>query len=127
MQAKPKRKISFDGYLSKLSDKDRKALEQIRKVIHTIAPGSTEVISYNIPVFKYNGNYLVGMGANKNFCSFYAMSGSLLAKFKDDLANYEQTKSALHFTRDKPIPAALIKKLVKERIKENQAKKLRKK
>jgi uncharacterized protein YdhG (YjbR/CyaY superfamily) len=67
------------------------------------------------------------MGACKSFCSFYAMSGSLLGKFKDELKEFEQTKSAIHFTAEKPIPIPLLKKIIKARIVENELRANRKK
>jgi len=115
---------SVDGYLAALPEEVRAALEELRKIIKTATPGTTEVISYRIPVFKYQGRPLVGFGAAKKHRSFFTMSPSMIAKLARmraaELKGYEVSGATIHFTPEKPLPAALVTKLVKERIAENE-------
>ena len=114
---------SVDSYLSALPEEVRAALEKLREIIKAAAPDTTEVISYRIPVFKYQGP-LVGFGAAKNHCSFFTMSSSMIPKLARmrarELKGYDVSGATIHFTPDKPLPAALVKRLVKERIAENE-------
>src|SRR5437016_13528466 len=71
---------TVEGYLELLPEEESLALEKLRKIIKATAPGTTEVISYRIPVFKYQGSPLVGFGAAKNHCSFFTMSSSMIPK-----------------------------------------------
>ena len=102
---------SVDSYLSALPEEVRAALEKLRKIIKAAAPDTTEVISYRIPVFKYQGP-LVGFGAAKNHCSFFTMSSSMIPKLARmraaELKGYEVSGATIHFTPDKPLPAALV-------------------
>src|SRR6267378_4449601 len=115
---------SVDGYLAALPEEVRAALEELRKIIKTATPGTTEVISYRIPVCKYQGRPLVGFGAAKKHCSFFTMSSSMIPKLARmrarELKGYEVSGATIHFTPDKPLPAALVTKLVRERIAENE-------
>jgi len=108
-----------DDYLESIPEKERVTLEKLRKAIKAIAPKSTEVISYRIPIFNYHGP-LVGFAAFKNHCSFFVMSPSVMEKYKDELKAYDTAKATIHFSIDKPLPAMLVKKLVRARIKENK-------
>jgi uncharacterized protein YdhG (YjbR/CyaY superfamily) len=110
---------TIDEYLEKLPTEDRESLERLRNIIKSIVPDATEEISYQIPVFRHSGKYLVGFGASKKFCSFYVMNGSFVYEHQTELADYECTKSAIHFTSQKPLPAALVKKIVKARLEQN--------
>jgi uncharacterized protein YdhG (YjbR/CyaY superfamily) len=120
-------KGTIDEYLASLTKVDKGLLESLCKIIKTIVPDTTEEISYGIPTFRYKGKYLVGFGAAKNFCSLYAYSGSTLGDLMDDLREYECTKSAIHFTSEKPLSKLLIKKIVIARIAENEKRAKRKK
>src|SRR2546425_11756405 len=115
---------SVDDYLKLVPEDMRAALEKLREIIKAVAPGTIEVISYRIPVFKYQGQPLVGFGATKNHCSFYLMSSSIiprLARARDgELKGYDVSGATIHFTPDNPLPAALVTKLVKERLAENE-------
>ena len=87
-------------------------------------PGTAEIVSYKIPIFKYQGHPLVGFGATKNHCSFYVMSSSMIPKLAQardtKLKGFDVRGATIHFTPDKPLPAALVTKLVKERLAENE-------
>ncbi|MFL5731040.1 MAG: iron chaperone [Cytophagaceae bacterium] len=110
---------SIDEYLEPLSEKERSVLEKIRKAIRSAAPKSEELISYQIPSFKYHF-LLVGFAAFKNHCSFFPMSLSIVKKFKEELKGFDANAGTIRFTIDKPLPGGLIKKMVKERVKENE-------
>src|SRR5260370_10634892 len=114
---------SVDGYLAVLPEEVRVALEELRKIIKAEASGTTEVISYRIPIFKLHGHPLVGFGAAKNHCSFFTMSSSMIPKLARmraaELKGYEVSGATIHFTPDKPLPAALVSKLVNDRTPEH--------
>jgi uncharacterized protein YdhG (YjbR/CyaY superfamily) len=109
-----------DDYLAKVSDEDRAALEALRRTIRQAAPEATETISYGVPTFKHHGG-LVGFGAGKSHCSLYVMSTSAMDTLVKDLAGFDTSKGTVRFSPDEPLPAALVKKIVKTRIKENEA------
>jgi uncharacterized protein YdhG (YjbR/CyaY superfamily) len=109
-----------DEFLESVSDEARVTLEALRKTIREAAPEATETISYGVPTFKHHGG-LVGFGAGKSHCSFYVMSPSLMTAHEDELKGYDTSKGTIRFSPDKPLPSSLVKKLVKARIKENEA------
>jgi uncharacterized protein YdhG (YjbR/CyaY superfamily) len=115
---KPK---TIDEYIALQPVTHHEILEKMRAIIRSAAPKAEETISYMIACFKYKG-LLVGFGATKKGCSFYVMSGTLLNDHKKELKDFSGTKSAIHFDLDKKLPVALIKKLTKERLKQNIAK-----
>jgi uncharacterized protein YdhG (YjbR/CyaY superfamily) len=113
---------SIDKYLVKVPEDFRIALEKLRHVIlQTVPKGTEETVSYGIPVFKWNG-MLVGFAAYKKHCSFFSCSSTALKKVKSDIKDFPGTLSAIHFTPGKPVPAALVKKIVKIRIEETKEK-----
>ncbi len=114
--------LSVEHYLAAQPKEMRAALEQLRSTIRSVIPDAEEVISYQIPTYKLRGP-LVAYGAFAKHCSFFVMSPSLMEKFAKELSRYEVTKGTIHFAPDRPLPATLVKKLVKERIKENNARK----
>ena len=109
----------IDDYLAAVPKDARAFLEELRRTIRAVAPEAVEVISYGIPTFKYLGP-LVGFGAFKHHCSLFVLSGTFLDKHRDEVKDYETAKSAIHFRIDKPLPAALVKKLVLARVMENE-------
>lgn len=118
-----KKKIAtVDEYLAAVPEPARGTLEKVRAVIRSAAPkGATEAISYGMPVFKYNGP-LAGYAAFSGHCSFFPMSGTLLEDFQEELAGYSVSKGTIRFAPDKPLPASLVRKLVKARVAQNEAK-----
>jgi uncharacterized protein YdhG (YjbR/CyaY superfamily) len=122
MKSKPTERV--EGYLKTVPEDMRIALERLRKIIKAAAPGTTEVVSYKMPIFKYQGHPLVGFGATKNHCSFYVMSSSMIPKLAQardtKLKGVDVNSATIPFTLDKPLPAALVTKLVKERLAENE-------
>src|SRR5260370_31672024 len=111
---------NIDEYLARLSEDKRAALEKLRKTIKAAAPKAEECISYQVCAFRQNG-MLVGFGATANHCAFYLMSGSTLEAHKDDLKDYDTSKGTIRFQADAPLPAALVRKLVKARLAEKCA------
>jgi uncharacterized protein YdhG (YjbR/CyaY superfamily) len=114
--AKPK---TIDAYLSGMPGDQRAALQQLRETIHAAAPSAEECISYGIPAFRQHG-MLVGFGATRNHCAFYLMSSTIAEAFRDDLEKYDTSKGTIRFQPDKPLPAGLVRRLVKARIGENE-------
>lgn len=117
MKAAPR---DVDAYLAARPPEPRAALERLRKAIRSAAPKAKECIAYGIPAFRQDG-LLVAFGAAKRHCSFYPMSGSLIQAHQAALRGFETSKGTIRFTPDHPLPAALIRKLVKARLAENQA------
>lgn len=108
----------IDEYLAALDADQRAALERLREAIRAAAPQAKECISYQLPAFRYNG-MLVAFGATANHCAFYPMSSSTVETFKDELKAYDTSKGTIRFQPDKPLPATLVRKLVKARLAEN--------
>lgn len=109
---------SVDQYMKILPANVRTALEKLRAQIKAAAPKAEEGISYGMPAYTYKGA-LVYFAAFKNHCSFFPGSSSILAN-KEGLKDFKISKGTIQFTPDKPIPAALIKSIVKERVLENE-------
>jgi uncharacterized protein YdhG (YjbR/CyaY superfamily) len=110
---------STDAYLAKLPADQRAALEKLRKQIKAAAPKAEEGVSYGLPAFTLNGRRLVCFGATKAHCAFYPMSSETIASHEKDLDAYDTSTGTIRFQPDKPLSAALVKKLVKARIAEN--------
>jgi uncharacterized protein YdhG (YjbR/CyaY superfamily) len=111
---------SIDEYLAGVPVASRTALEKLRRTIRSIAPEALETISYEIPTFKLNGRMLVSFAAFSEHCSFFPGAGPIEAH-KKDLNSFPTSKGTIRFTPDRPLSAALVKKLVKTRIKLNDA------
>ena len=116
MPLKPK---TLDEYLAALSDDNRAALEKLRKIIRSTAPKAEECISYGLAAFRLNGKPLVAIGATVKHCALYLMSGSTVETHADDLAGYDTSKGTIRFPANQPLPAPLVKKLVRARMAEN--------
>ena len=111
---------TIDEYIAGFPADVQKILQKIRVTIHEAAPEATEKISYQMPTFYLNGN-LVHFAAFKDHIGFYPVPSGI-EKFKKELSVYKQGKGSVQFPLDKPIPYGLITKIVKFRVKENQAK-----
>lgn len=102
---------NVNEYLAGVPQPARSTLQKVRAAIRAAAPkGATEVISYGMPMFKYKGQ-LAGYAAFAKHCSLFP--GGIVGEFKDELEGYKTSKGTIQFAVDKPLPAALIKKLVK--------------
>ena len=114
---------NMDEYLAGVPEPARSTLNRIRAAIRSAVPlEATEVISYRMPTFKYKG-LLLGFAAFSNHCSLFVMSPPVMEAFKKELKDFQTSKGTIRFPVDKPLPAALVKKLVKARIAENEHKK----
>jgi len=112
---------SVDEYLAALPEAPRAALEKLRKQIKAAAPEATETISYQMPAYRLNGRFLVSFAAFKNHCSLFPASEKMLAEYGDELKPYFSGKGTIRFTTEKPLPPALVRKIMKTRIEENEA------
>jgi uncharacterized protein YdhG (YjbR/CyaY superfamily) len=106
---------SVDEYLAGVPEPARSTLNKMRAAIRSAAPPeATEIISYRMPAFKHKG-VLVWFGAFSSHCSLFP-TAAVIEEFKDDLKGFSTSKGTIHFPTDKPLPAALVKKLVKARV-----------
>jgi len=119
MQITRRKPGTIDEYLARANPDQRAALNNLRRIIRRVAPKAQECISYGIPAFRLNGHSLVFFGSWRNHCASYIGSSKTLKKFQDELRNFQTSKGTLRFSPDKPLPVALVKKLVKTRIAEN--------
>src|SRR5450432_1172607 len=117
MPAKPK---TIDEYLARVGATQRAALEKLRRDIKAAAPAAEECISYDIPGYRLGSRLLVSFGAAKNHCAFYPGAHPVEAH-RDALEAYDASKGTVRFPAKSPLPAALVRKLVKTRIAERGA------
>ncbi|HEY9164697.1 MAG TPA: DUF1801 domain-containing protein [Candidatus Kryptonia bacterium] len=116
---------TVDEYIAALDDDKRAALKKLQKIIKGVAPKAEECISYQLPAFRLDGRMLVWFGAGANHCAFYP--GGVVERYKDELKGFKTSKGTIQFQPDKPIPVALVKKIVKARIAENKSRNTRQK
>lgn len=109
----------IDEYLAGVDEPQRSALEKLRRTIRAAVPEAEECLSYGVAAFRL-GRPLVGFGATGTDCVFYLMSGSTVSEHAEDLAGYATSKGSIRFAPGKPLPAALVRKLVKARLGENE-------
>jgi uncharacterized protein YdhG (YjbR/CyaY superfamily) len=115
---------NVDEYLARIPQPARDTLNKMRAAIRSAVPSeATEAISYGMPAFRHQG-VLVWFAAFSNHCSLFP-TASVIEAFKDDLKGFSTSKGTIHFPTDKPLPTALIKKLVKARVAQNESKKRR--
>ena len=119
MDSAKKKPKTIDDYLTNVKPDHRETLQKLRQTIQTTVPTAEECISYGIPAFRVNRRLLVFFGAWANHCAFYPGSAATLKNFRNELRNFQTSKGTIRFSPDKPLPAALVKKLVKTRIAEN--------
>jgi uncharacterized protein YdhG (YjbR/CyaY superfamily) len=125
MSPKMKKAVSVDAYLADLPDDARATLEKIRKAIEAAAPEATETIAYGMPAFDHAGRPLVYFAAFKKHCSFFPASYQVMEAFADELKRYDVEKGTIRFPIGRPLPATLVRKIVKARIRENEARRKR--
>lgn len=102
-------------YLAPLSQAKRTALQKLRRDIKAAAPKAKECIAYGIPSYRVDGRMMVSFGAAKNHCSFYAGSAPVIIH-KRELKAYDSSKGTVRFPADSPLPAALVRKMVRTQI-----------
>jgi uncharacterized protein YdhG (YjbR/CyaY superfamily) len=123
MRSSAKAPKDIDEYLAAVPEPARTTLSKVRAAIRSAVPReATEAITYGMPTFKYKGS-LLAFGAFKNHCSLFPMSLAVIAAFKKELTDFQASKGTIHFPLDKPLPAALLKKIVKARIAQNEERK----
>jgi uncharacterized protein YdhG (YjbR/CyaY superfamily) len=110
---------NVDEYLAAVPKDARAVLESLRKTIRAAAPQATEVIRYQFPAYKHHG-LLVGFAAFDEHCSFFVMSPAVMRAQAAVLARHDVGKGTIRFMVEKPLPAALVRRLVKARIAENE-------
>lgn len=116
---------NVDDYLAGVPKEARATLEKLRQTIKAAAPMASEVISYQMPMYKHHG-MVIGFAAFKDHCSIFP-GAAVMDEYEQELKKYDTSKGTIRFAADKPLPAALVKKLVQARIKENEARAKRKK
>jgi uncharacterized protein YdhG (YjbR/CyaY superfamily) len=104
------------AHLSKVPQPQKATLLALRKTILEIIPEAEEVISYGFPGYRINGKIICGFDAFKNHCSFFPHSSLVIPELEKELVNYKTSKGALQFANDKPLPKALVRKLIKTRM-----------
>lgn len=109
---------TIDEYLAQVDADTRRVLEKLRQTIRRLVPDAEECISYSMPAFRFEGKVIGGFAATANGGSYYPFSGSTLGTLAAALRGYSQTKSAVHFTLEAPLPATLVDTLLKARIAE---------
>jgi len=114
-----------DEYLAGVPEDARATLVKLRQTIKAAAPMASEGISYQMPMYKHHG-MVVGFAAFKDHCSIFPGS-AVMDAYKEQLKHYDTSKGTIRFAANKPLPATLVKKLVRARIKENEARANRKK
>jgi uncharacterized protein YdhG (YjbR/CyaY superfamily) len=115
---------NIDDYLARIPEPGRNTLKKLRAAIRSAAPrDATETISYGIPAFKYKG-ILVWFAAFSNHCSLFP-TASVISAFSQELKGYSTSKGTIKFPTDKPLPPALVKKLVKARVAQIETKQRR--
>jgi len=107
---------AVDEYLSLVNEPKRTTLQALRRAILEVVPDAEQVISYRVPAFRVDGKIVAGFAAFKNHLSYLPFSGSVLEQLGDELRGYTMTKSALHFTVDRPLPTSLVTKLIAARL-----------
>jgi uncharacterized protein YdhG (YjbR/CyaY superfamily)/effector-binding domain-containing protein len=113
---------TIDAYLAALPPDQRAALDKLRQQILAIAPTAEECLSYGQPAFRLHGRLLVALGADGEHCTLHPLSASWIKVHHADLKGYPTSKGVIRFRADKPLPVALVRKLVKERVAQNAAK-----
>jgi uncharacterized protein YdhG (YjbR/CyaY superfamily) len=111
---------SVADYLKAVPPAQRALLRKVRQTIRAAAPKATEVISYGMPGYKHHG-MLVYFAAFKEHCSLFGVGAALMKQHHTALAPYKKSKGTIQFTVEKPLPLALVRKLVKARVVENEA------
>jgi uncharacterized protein YdhG (YjbR/CyaY superfamily) len=112
---------TMDEYIAQFPKNVRDILEELRKVIHETAPGAEEAMRYGIPTFRFRGN-LVHFAAFKNHIGFYPAPSAINA-FTEELSKYKLSKGTVQFPINEPLPFALVREIVRYRLKENRDRK----
>jgi uncharacterized protein YdhG (YjbR/CyaY superfamily) len=115
----------MDEYLAGVPQPARGTLNRVRAAVRAAAPEASEYISYRIPTFRYKGRPLLAFAAFSKHCSLFPMSMSVIKAFEKELKAFYTSKGTIRFPVDKPLPAALVKNIVKARLAQNEARQKR--
>lgn len=120
---KKRRRVAgdIDEHIAQFPPGVRRKLEQLRSIIRQEAPGAVETISYGIPTFDLDGHHLVHFAGYAGHIGFYPTSSGI-EKFRRELAGYPTSRGAVRFPLDTPLPAGLVRRIVRFRVRENAAK-----
>jgi uncharacterized protein YdhG (YjbR/CyaY superfamily) len=121
MTQRAKKPQTIDEFLALLKREKKAALGKLRRAIRSAAPGAEECISYGVPAFRLRGRFLLAFGASTKHCAFYP-GATPIRVHRRELAKYSTSKGTIRFSADDPLPAALVRKLVKTRVAEYTAK-----
>jgi uncharacterized protein YdhG (YjbR/CyaY superfamily) len=105
-------KDEVDRYLAALEEPKRSTLDALRRTILDIVPEVEQCISYGVPAFRLQGKVIAGFAAFKNHLSYLPHSGSVFPELGDTILHYKTSSGALQFPVDRPLPKALVKKLI---------------
>jgi len=105
-------------YFAAAPTQSRPSLKKLRAMIRAVVPDAAEVMYYQMPAFKGNRT-IVAYGAFSDHCSLFPLSSSVLEKFSKELAGYETSRGTIRFPFDRPLPATLVKRIVRARIAQN--------
>ncbi len=117
MAAKPR---TIDDVLAAWPVERRRVLQRMREIIRSAAPGAEECISYQLPAFRLHGRGLVAFGGAAKHIALYPMGSGVLEAFREELQRYDCSKGTLRFPWDRPLPAMLIRRIVKARAAANR-------
>jgi len=118
--AKSPKPTTIDGYLATLPKNRRAPLDELRRELRALLPKAEECISYGLPAFRQDGMVVAGFAATAKGGSYYPFSGSTLTTLTAELEGFSMTAGALHFSAERPLPRALLRKLVKTRLAEKK-------
>lgn len=116
----PESLAAVEAFLAAVPAPSRTALEALRATIKAAAPAAVEIINYGVPMFRLGGKNLVSYAAARSHCSFYVQSPAVMEALGDELAGFDTSKGTIRFKPEQPIPARLVKKIVRARIAENR-------
>jgi uncharacterized protein YdhG (YjbR/CyaY superfamily) len=111
----------IDRYLAALPTEQRAALERLRELLRTAIPGADETIKTRVPALRYKGKTVVGFGAARSHVALYVMFGDALRVLRSELAGFDTSDRVVRFTPERPLPAALVRKVVRHRLAEIDA------
>jgi len=114
--------VTVDEYLAAVPEDQRSALEKIRRVILDAADGITERIGYQVPMFEYHRRGLVGLSVSQQYCCLHLMSPPLARELADALGEGELVGCTVHFTADRPLSESTVRRIVRMRVAEVDAK-----
>jgi uncharacterized protein YdhG (YjbR/CyaY superfamily) len=109
---------SVDAYIATFPAATQKVLKELRALIRKAAPGVSERISYGIPTFDVNGQYLIYLAGWKKHISIYPVTTAITHALKEEIKAYRKGKGTLQFPLGQPMPTALIRRIVKVRLAE---------